>query len=241
MNSRSSPYLNVSAFSLHPSSLILWFKEELVVKHMEKDLQTLVCRGKSQGYLTYDDVNGYLPDQDVTPEKLDNLLVALEDMGIELVDKPPVKPGQQPLKIFPPVDDQPSLIKPEEEKKLNSDPIRLYLSQMSSIPLLTRAEEISLAKKIEVTRKRFRRALLACDFALRATVETLKQVHRGELPFDRTIKVSLTEQLTKEQILARMPHNFATIDKLLESNRCDFSHLIRKSTPHAQRVPARRS
>src|SRR5207249_7441006 len=126
-------------------------------------------------------------------------------------DKQPVKQGNPQLRLFPPVADQPSLIKPEEEKKLNSDPIRLYLSQMSSIPLLTRAEEISLAKKIEVTRKRFRRSLLACDFALRATVETLKQVFRGELPFDRTIKVSLTEQLTKDQILARMPHNFATI------------------------------
>jgi RNA polymerase primary sigma factor len=207
---------------------------------MESDLQTLVCRGKNQGYLTYDDVNGYLPDQDVTPEKLDNLLVALEDMGIELVDKAPEKPGQPQLKVFPPVDDQPSLIKPEEEKKLNSDPIRLYLAQMSTIPLLSRAEEISLAKKIEVTRKRFRRALLSCDYALRATVETLKQVYRGELPFDRTIKVSLTEQLTKEQILARMPHNLATIDKLLDANRRDFAKLIRKSTPVAERLAARK-
>jgi RNA polymerase primary sigma factor len=211
------------------------------VKHMEKDLQTLVVRGKNQGFLTYDDVSTYLPDQDVNPERLDNLLVALEDMGIELVDKAPLKPGQPPLKIFPPVDDQPSLIKPEEEKKLNSDPIRLYLSQMSQIPLLTRAEEIALAKKIEVTRKRFRRALLACDFALRATVETLKQVYRGELPFDRTIKVSLTEQLMKDQILARMPHNFATIDRLLESNRQDFARLVRKSTPAAERITARKN
>src|SRR4026209_2431423 len=214
--------------------------EELIVKHMEKDLQTLVVRGKTQGFLTYEDVNGYLPDQDVNPEKLDNLLVALEDMGIELLDKAPVKPGQPELKIFPPVDDQPSLIKPEEEKKLNSDPIRLYLAQMSSIPLLTRAEEISLAKKIEVTRKRFRRALLTCNYALRATVETLKQVFRGELPFDRTIKVSLTEQLTKDQILARMPHNLATIEKLLELNQADFSRLIRKSTPMAERQAARK-
>jgi RNA polymerase primary sigma factor len=208
---------------------------------MEKDLQTLVVRGKNQGFLTYDDVSTYLPDQDVNPERLDNLLVALEDMGIELVDKAPVRPGQPQLKIFPPVDDQPSLIKPEEEKKLNSDPIRLYLTQMSQIPLLTRAEEIALAKKIEVTRKRFRRALLSCDFALRATVETLKQVYRGELPFDRTIKVSLTEQLMKDQILARMPHNFATIDRLLESNRQDFARLVRKSTPAAERLTARKN
>jgi RNA polymerase primary sigma factor len=209
---------------------------------MEKDLQTLVVRGKSQGYLTYDDVNAYLPDQDVTPEKLDNLLVALDEMGIELVDQAPVKPGQPKLKIFPPVDDQPSLIKPDEnEKKLNSDPIRLYLAQMSQIPLLTRAEEISLAKKIEVTRKRFRRALLTCDFALRATVETLKQVYQGQLPFDRTIKVSLTEQLTKEQILARMPHNLATVEKLLEMNRRDFAKLVSRSTPLAERLAARKA
>jgi RNA polymerase primary sigma factor len=213
------------------------------VTHMEKDLHTLVVRGKTQGYLTYDDVNAYLPDQDVTPEKLDNLLVALDEMGIELFDKAPVKPGQPQLKVFPPVDDEPSLVlKPDEaEKKLNSDPIRLYLSQMSQIPLLTRAEEIGLAKKIEITRKRFRRALLTCDFALRATVETLKQVYRGELPFDRTIKVSLTEQLTKEQILARMPHNLATIENLLELNRRDFLKLIRKSTPLAQRLAARKT
>src|SRR5262245_16493706 len=208
---------------------------------MEKDLQTLVVRGKTQGFLTYDDVNAYLPDQDVNPEKLVNLLIALDEMGIELVDKAPQKPGQPELKIFPPPDDQPSLIKPEEEKKLNSDPIRLYVAQMCEIPLLTRAEEIALAKKIEVTRKRFRRALLTCDFALRATVTTLKQVYRGELPFDRTIKVSLTEQLTKEQILARMPHNLATIEQLLDMNRRDFAKLIRKSTPLAVRLAARKT
>ena len=84
----------------------------------------------------------------------------------------------------------------EELPKLSDDPIRMYLSQMANIPLLSREEEISLAKKIEVARKRFRRTVLSCDCAMRATVETLKKVYRGELPFDRTIKVSLTERLT---------------------------------------------
>ena len=210
---------------------------------MEKDLQTLVVKGKSQGYLTYDDVNDYLPDQDVTPEKLDNLLVALDEMGIELLDQAPVKPGEPGLKIFPPADDdQPTLVlKPDEmEKKLNSDPIRLYLSQMSQIPLLSRAEEISLAKKIEVTRKRFRRSLLSCDFAMRSTVQVLTQVYKGQLPFDRTIKVSLTERLTKEQILARMPHNLRTIEELLDQNSRDFATLIRKSVSQTERQAARK-
>ena len=83
----------------------------------------------------------------------------------------------------------------------------MYLSQMANIPLLTRDEEIRLAKKIELTRKRFRRNLLRSFAALEATVKTLERVHSGELPFDRTIKVSLTERLTKEQVQARMPHN----------------------------------
>ena len=84
--------------------------------HMELDLQTLVVKGKGQGYLTYDDVNAYLPDQDVTPEKLDNLLAALDERGIELLDKPPTKAGQPLLKIFKPEEDeQPMLVlKPDE-------------------------------------------------------------------------------------------------------------------------------
>ena len=83
---------------------------------------------------------------------------------------------------------------------------------MAIIPLLTREQEISLAKKIEVTRKRFRRSVLGCNFAMQVTIDTLEKVHQGVLPFDRTIKVSLTERLTKDQILARMPHNLKTLE-----------------------------
>jgi RNA polymerase primary sigma factor len=210
--------------------------------HMELDLQDLVTKGKTQGYLTYDDVNGYLPDQDVNPEKLDNLLLAIDQAGIELLDEAPPGPGD--ILKFPLKEEEgPSLANKSTEPptKLNNDPIRLYLSQMSEIPLLSRTEEISLAKKIEVTRKRFRRTLLSCDYAMRETVKILTQVYKGELPFDRTIKVSLTEQLAKEQILARMPHNLRTIENLLDRNREDFTRLVRKSTSRDERQLARRN
>ena len=103
----------------------------------------------------------------------------------------------------------------EDLPKLSDDPVRMYLTQMADIPLLTREQEISLAKKIEVTRKRFRRSVLGCNFAMQATIDTLDKVHHGLLPFDRTIKVSLTERLTKEQIMARMPHNLKTLRHIL--------------------------
>ena len=76
------------------------------MNHMEADLQELLRRGKRQGYLTFEEVNAYLPDQDVTTEKLDNLLIALEQRGIEIVEetvalKSRVKAGRPELRIAP--------------------------------------------------------------------------------------------------------------------------------------------
>ena len=84
-------------------------------------------------------------------------------------------------------------------------PVRMYLTQMGEIPLLTRKEEISLARRIEITRAAFRRKLLACDYVIRSAVKVLNRVHRGELPFDRTVQVSVTDRLEKDQILGRLP------------------------------------
>jgi RNA polymerase primary sigma factor len=218
----------------------------------EQELQQLVERGRLQGYLTFDQVNAYLPDDDLSPQKLDHLIVALDDLGIELVDESPddedddgpATKAKGDGNAVKGADDDSSdalpLLPPEELRKLTSDPIRMYLSQMAEIPLLSREEEVSLAKKIELTRRRFRRSVLSCDFAMRATVDTLRRVYQGELPFDRTIKVSLTERLTKEQILARMPHNLGTLDNILPRSQANFKKLISRSTTAEERQLARR-
>ncbi|MEX0794870.1 MAG: sigma-70 family RNA polymerase sigma factor [Pirellulaceae bacterium] len=220
------------------------------MENIDQELQTLLEKGKTQGYLTYDEVNNYLPDEANNPGKLDSLLAELECRGIELVTEAPeddfddaVGKTQPSAREFAEALDDDSLpdgFTTEEITKASDDPIRMYLSQMATIPLLTRDEEIALAKKIEVTRKQFRRLVLGCDFAMRHTVETLEKVYRGELPFDRTIKVSLTEQLTKEQIQGRMPHNLKTLRIMLQQNRRDFERLLRKSTPREERIAARK-
>ena len=88
----------------------------------------------------------------------------------------------------------------EEAETWSDDPVRMYLTQMGEIPLLTRDEEIRLAKAIEVTRRRFRTKLLECDYVMQFAYKILKRVHTGELPFDRTVQVSVTDKLEKDQI-----------------------------------------
>jgi RNA polymerase primary sigma factor len=213
-------------------------------------LQQLIAKGKSRGYLTYDEVVEQLPDDTSDPTMMDDLLNALDEKGIELVSEAEgdafydpeeaVEVEESEGEILPePTASGETLLPIPEEQKWSNDPIRLYLSQMAEIPLFSREEEVALAKKIEMTRKRFRRSVLGCYQALENAYSVLCKVQEGELPFDRTVKVSLTERLSKPQILGRMPLNLATLERLMEQNRLDYSLLIRKSTPDEARRQAR--
>jgi RNA polymerase primary sigma factor len=126
----------------------------------------------------------------------------------------------------------------DDNESWSDDPVRMYLTQMGEIPLLTRQQEIHLAKKIEVTRRRFRTRLLECDFVIQAAYKVLSRVHEGELPFDRTVQVSVTDRLEKEQILGRLPHNLRTLDVLLKRNRRDYRVSLSKSQSKSRRRSA---
>lgn len=217
------------------------------MEFFEEELELLLVKGKTQGYLTFDEINDLLPDDEFSPEKVDELMIQLEDKGIKVLDEAPADPqtlkakSTETPRVKPPkkpVTEMPAL-PTTGMPKLSDDPIRLYLAQMSEIPLLTRDEEIDLAKKIERARRKFRRSVMCCDYALRTTYETLKRVHAGELPFDRTIKISLTERLSKEQIQARMPHNLTTLERLIEESRLSFRTLCSKSAGKSEKADSR--
>ncbi len=136
----------------------------------------------------------------------------------------------------------------EAHARGSDDPIRIYLSQMGSIPLLAREEEVRLAKKIETTRMIFRRRCLESDYVLSMAIAMLRQVERGELPFDRTMRISTAEDNAKERIIKRMPSNLRTVEKLLGLNRSDWEALQAAQTAgdeasvadYAERISTRR-
>ncbi|APW61369.1 RNA polymerase sigma factor RpoD [Paludisphaera borealis] len=207
---------------------------------LDEGLKTLLEVGKRRGFLTFDQVNDVLPDDATSPERIHSLLETLDEMGVELINE---DEAETRLLASGDLDDEPdddladeaaeeddAELTPEELEDISrriDDPVRMYLTQMGEIPLLTREQEINLAKKIEDTRKQFRRKVLECHFALALVVDVLKKVSEGELPFDRTVKVSVTENLEKDQILGRMPHNLATLGHLMECNVRDFKAYVR--------------
>ncbi|GHT24615.1 RNA polymerase sigma factor [Planctomycetales bacterium] len=124
----------------------------------------------------------------------------------------------------------------EEGDTWSDDPVRMYLTQMGEIPLLTRAKEVELAHQIEGARRKFRAKLLECDYVLQSAVRTLKRVHHNELPFDRTLQTSETDSLQKQQILGRFPINLRTLDLMVKRNRRDYRVAASKNYSMEERL-----
>ncbi|MBE0537773.1 MAG: RNA polymerase sigma factor RpoD [Phycisphaerae bacterium] len=201
-------------------------------------VKALIEKGKKKGYLTYEEMNDELPDEAITPNRLDSLLMTLDEMGIQLVDEAEAQKKEEP--DFEEEEEAEEADEAEEleedvflEQQLSEsegrridDPVRMYLTQMGEIPLLSRDEEISLAKKIELTRLAFRRRVLENDYCARNGVEILQQVSDGILPFDRTMKMSTTENLVRSVVKNRMPQNLETAVKLLDQNMAMFQRAM---------------
>ncbi len=197
---------------------------------IEQTVKLLVKRGKERGFLTYEEMNDLLPDDTVTPEKIDEVLMRLDEMGIDLIDEAEVE-----ARTMEDLDDEAgaaAAVETEGHEKID-DPVRMYLTQMGEIPLLTREEEIMLARKIEVTRKRFRRRVLESDFSLQKCLKILEDVHSGDLPFDRTLKISSGIEDAKENVAERLPENVQTLKMIYECNRADWE-AMKKLSPRSK-------
>jgi RNA polymerase primary sigma factor len=234
--SDASAIVHTGRAGMYASRVRLDLRSGFVEVMYDSDLSGVLAAGRKRGYITFDEVNAYLPDEGGHPRMVDDLVLALEELGVGLVDT-----GEHRREHTRRAKEaEQSLMGGEPQPVSSRDPVRMYLSQMGDIPLLTREREIYLAKQIEVSRKRYRRAIMECDFSMNAALEVLEKVFAGELPFERTLRTSETENVRKEQILGRMPVNLPTIKTLMPLNRQDFEKSINPELSSEERNAARK-
>ena len=197
-------------------------------------LQEMVAEATERGFFTFQQVDEFLPDEGGDATLIDCVVMLLEETGLALKDDPTVVAEQQRRQTVRQETESQLLV--PENPVTSRDPIRMYLSQMGSIPLLSRDREIFLAKRIEITRKRLRRTILESDFALQHAVATLEKVQAGELPFERTLRTSETESVQKEQITGRMQPNLRTVRLLMQDNERDYRELAERGTGRRRRT-----
>ena len=223
----------------------------------EQQIKLIIKKGEKKGFLTYEEMNDDLSEDAISLSRLDSLLETLDEMGITLLDEADVESRQaakaQDEEFEIPDDqsaDKEKQLKEDEllEKQLVGeevarridDPIRMYLTQMGQIPLLTRKSEIALARKIEIARMAFRRKMLQNDYCARNSLDLLQQVHNGMMSFDRTIKVGTAPQLMKSVIKKRLSENIRTVDKLLKINQDLFKKTLADHNNKEAKAPLKR-
>ncbi|UCD50951.1 MAG: RNA polymerase sigma factor RpoD [Phycisphaerales bacterium] len=227
----------------------------------EQLIKMLIARGKKRGFLTYEEMNDALPDDAVSPSRLERILGTLDEMGVRLVDEDDVevRRADKVDEDFEEDEEASSDADAEDEsdesdesgtldKELAEaevsrridDPIRMYLTQMGQIPLLARKDEIALARKIEIARMAFRRKMLQSDYCARNAVDLFQQVYDGSMSFDRTIKAGTTPLTVKGVIRKRMVANLKTVNELLDINQMLFRKIDGNGDKAANKADAKR-
>lgn len=153
-------------------------------------------------------------------------------------------PGFEPIDEVEVIEEAPEL---EEEGEDPSpaggtdpidDPVRMYLMQMGQIPLLTREQEIQIAREIERARRRYRHYMLATDYVLQGAVAALEKVRDGQLRLDRTVEVSVTNTAEKRRIMQRLGPNLKTLRRMLVQNHIDYRKAISTTASRAEKQAA---
>jgi RNA polymerase primary sigma factor len=179
----------------------------------------LISLGKEKGYLLYDEVNDLLPSDVHSAEDLSDLLSMFDNEGIEVVDSPRAKAAESialdktdDLKGEEAGEDVELDLTPGALDKTN-DPVRMYLREMGTVPLLTREGEVEIAKRIERGQMKVFKALSRSPIVIQALFATARQLKAGEKSIKEVV-VFDDDELTEERVIARLKDVVGTIDEM---------------------------
>jgi len=191
-------------------------------EYTRKDVEKIIALGRQKGFLTYDEVNDLLPDDISSSEDIDKIFELLGNEDIQLVENEVDvihEKTTQGLKEEA-ITDQ---IKVEERFLPLDDPVKMYLKQMGSISLLSRENEIELAKKIEDAEEKFKMAVLVTKFARSEILSVAEEILDGKLNLDDVIKEEI--KANRSAVIKRIARIAARL-KRTESKRKTVALLL---------------
>jgi RNA polymerase primary sigma factor len=163
-------------------------------------LKALIQLGKERGYLTFAEINDHLPDM-LEVEQIEGVVSMINDMGISVVDQAPDAEGIIMSESTPAVADEDAaeaaeaaLSTVDSDFGRTTDPVRMYMREMGTVNLLTRQDEIEIAKRIEEGLKHMIQAISACPATIAEILALAGKVERDELRIDEVIDGFIEEQ-----------------------------------------------
>ena len=180
------------------------------------DIKKLIDAGKEKGYLTYNEVNDLIPHDVHSPEDLDDLLTTIGTQGIDVLEGPAKLPSSVLEKKFDQEieagEDVELDLTPGALEKTN-DPVRMYLREMGTVPLLTREGEVEIAKRIERGQLRVLKALSRSPIVIREILAMGEDLKRGVRSIKEVV-IFDEEELTDEVLQNRLKEVTGHVDEL---------------------------
>ncbi len=188
-------------------------------------VRQLITMGKERGYLLYDEVNDILPAEVHSSEEIDDLLSTFERYGIEIYEdantakaaRAAAEPADGEAEV-----ESPSKDSPAEESELDltpgtlektNDPVRMYLREMGTVPLLTREGEVTIAKRIERGQNLVLKIISRSPIVLKELLAVAKDLREGNRSIKEIVQFD-DEELTEEKIEAKTRATLKQLDKL---------------------------
>ncbi|WP_366223584.1 RNA polymerase sigma factor [Chlamydia buteonis] len=157
----------------------------------QKKLEELVSLAKDQGFITYEEINEILPMSFDTPEQIDQVLIFLTGMDIQVLNQADVERQKERKKEAKELE---GLAKRTEGTP--DDPVRMYLKEMGTVPLLTREEEVEISKRIEKAQVQIERIILRFRYSSKEAISIAQYLINGKERFDKIISEKEVEDKT---------------------------------------------
>ena len=190
-------------------------------------LEQLIKKGKQEGFLTYDEINNSLPSRDIVPQELDKIFAACEQHDIEILDDSSEDASEgRGGKIK-------KTKKAAAHADILDDPVRMYLKQMGSVPLLTREQEVEICKRIEETENNLKENIFLFGQVPREALMLAKKIISGKERFDRIIQDS--KFVNREKFIEKLQDYLEALVKYDNELNKTFEESLKSTNTKAAR------